>query len=110
VVTASEDHTARVWEPFRGKSIGAPLQHKRAVENAVWSPDGKTVLTGNDDDLALLWPAPTSLNGTPQQIALWLAVRTGLELDESGAFHVLDAAAWQTRRQTLAQLGRPPLP
>jgi hypothetical protein len=37
-------------------------------------------------------------------------VLTGMELDEEGAIRVLDAAAWQERRQRLAARGEPPLP
>jgi hypothetical protein len=37
-------------------------------------------------------------------------VMTGLELDDHGVVHVLDAATWQQRRRRLEQQGRPPLP
>ena len=39
---------------------------------------------------------------------LWAQVITGLEVDELTAVRVLDAAAWQQRRQRLQELGGPP--
>jgi hypothetical protein len=37
----------------------------------------------------------------------WLAVHTGMELDEAGAVHVLDAETWQKYRQRLHAEGGP---
>jgi WD40 repeat protein/tRNA A-37 threonylcarbamoyl transferase component Bud32 len=113
ILTASEDGTARVWDAASGRPVGPPLEYEGSsgrVLSAVWSPDGKYVLPPGVDNSARLWPILASTKGSPQQIALWLSVRTGLELDESGAVHVLDAEAWQQRRQRLEQFGGPPLP
>jgi hypothetical protein len=41
---------------------------------------------------------------------LWTQVITGLEVDELTAVRVLDAAAWQQRRDRLQKLGGPPAP
>ena len=71
-----------------------------------FSPDGKTVLTGSDDQSARLWPVPTPLQAEPQRIVLWLQVITGMELDEHGSIRVLDAATWQQRPPALAGPGR----
>jgi hypothetical protein len=35
----------------------------------------------------------------PDRLALWLSVITGLEMDDSGTVHSLDAPTWQQRRQ-----------
>jgi WD40 repeat protein len=42
ILTASKDSTARFWDAHTGKPIGKPLQHKFAVNAALFSPDGKT--------------------------------------------------------------------
>jgi WD40 repeat protein/serine/threonine protein kinase len=57
VVTASSDHTARVWEAATGKAVGEPLRHGGQVNSAVFSPDGKWVVTASDDGTARLWDA-----------------------------------------------------
>jgi WD40 repeat protein/serine/threonine protein kinase len=57
VVTASADHTARVWEAATGKAVGEPLRHGGQVNSAVFSPDGKWVVTASDDGTARLWDA-----------------------------------------------------
>src|SRR5207237_554504 len=110
VLTGSEDNIARVWEASSGKPVAQLLEHKGPVKSVAWSPDGKYVLTGSRDSTARLWPIPAPVKCSAPQIALWLSVRTGLELDESGAVRVLDATAWQERRQQFKQLGGPPFP
>ena len=57
VVTASEDHTARVWEAATSKAVGQPLRHDGRVNSAVFSPDGKWVVTASEDSTARLWEA-----------------------------------------------------
>jgi energy-coupling factor transporter ATP-binding protein EcfA2 len=59
VVTASEDHTARVWEADTGKPVGAPLQHQAKVVSAAFSPDGRRVVTASGDTTARVWEADT---------------------------------------------------
>jgi hypothetical protein len=39
------------------------------------------------------------MTGPPKDIALWLAVCTGCEMDKYGMIRVLDAAAWRERRR-----------
>jgi eukaryotic-like serine/threonine-protein kinase len=59
VVTASEDHTARVWDAQTGKSLTEPLRHERSVHSAQFSPDGLRVLTASKDNTARVWDAQT---------------------------------------------------
>jgi hypothetical protein len=58
--------------------------------------------------VARLWPAPAPVPGTPERVTLAVAVATGLELDADGQVHVLDAAAWQERKQRLEAQGEAP--
>ena len=59
VVTASDDHTARVWDAETGKPVGRPLQHEDSVLSAVFSPDGRRVVTASEDGTARVWEAET---------------------------------------------------
>ena len=74
-----------------------------------FSPDGKTVLTGSMDQTARLWDVATALPDDLERAATWIEVLTGLELDEFGSAKVLDNATWLQRRDTLKQLGGPPV-
>jgi WD40 repeat protein/tRNA A-37 threonylcarbamoyl transferase component Bud32 len=62
VVTASRDHTARLWSAADGTPIGEPMTHRDAVVTATFSPDGKAVVTASRDHTARLWSA---VDGTP---------------------------------------------
>src|SRR6266511_1360227 len=70
IVTASADHTARVWS-VNGQSDSPALQHNGPVEQAVFSPDSTRVATISQDATARVWDAvsgtpitpPISLNG-----------------------------------------------
>jgi WD40 repeat protein len=109
VLTGSFDKTARLWETATGKQLGPPLQHQGGVLAVAFSPNGKTALTGcaHFDHTARLWRVPQQLRGDAEQILRWFQVITGLELDERGEVRVLDAAAWQQRRQRLQDLNCP---
>ena len=56
-VTASRDKTARIWRVPDGTPAVAPLQHDGPVTRAIWSADGRTLLTISDDGHARLWDA-----------------------------------------------------
>jgi hypothetical protein len=59
VVTASADHTARMWNAANGKAMGEPLRHDGQVNSAVFSLDGKWVVTASEDGTARLWASTT---------------------------------------------------
>ena len=69
VVTASGDHTARVWDAGTGKPVGGPLQHEGAVNSAVFSPDGRRVATASQDRTARVWTVLLD-SGSSQDAAL----------------------------------------
>ncbi len=55
VVTASEDHTARVWDAYSGKPASPLLQHDNSVNSATFSPDGSALVTASSDNTARVW-------------------------------------------------------
>lgn len=56
-VTASEDHTAIVWDVSNGTRVLTLPNHKGIVGSAVYSPNGQTILTVSRDQSAKLWDA-----------------------------------------------------
>ena len=49
----------RLWNVPRGVPVGEPMPHREEITSAVFSPDGKTILTGSLDSTARLWDAAT---------------------------------------------------
>jgi len=55
ILTASRDHTAKLWETQSGKLLQTLEGHTDFVISAVFSTDGKYILTASDDNTAKLW-------------------------------------------------------
>jgi hypothetical protein len=75
VVTASNDDTARVWDPETGKEIALLKGHTSDVIAASFSPDGKRVVTASYDYTARVWDPETG-----KEIALLKGHTSGLNL------------------------------
>ena len=59
IVTASSDHTARIWDAVTGVSLTPEMGHQSGVRVARFSPDGRLVVTASDDNTAQVWDART---------------------------------------------------
>ena len=59
VVTASWDHTARIWDVRTAQPITPPLQHEAKVRIAQFSPDGDRIITVSADFTARVWDVQT---------------------------------------------------
>ncbi len=57
IVTASNDHTVRIWDGASGKELQRITADEVEARDAVFSPDGKTLLTSGGDNTAKLWDA-----------------------------------------------------
>jgi WD40 repeat protein len=58
LATASDDHTAAVWDLVTGERRFV-LDHKSPVYHALYSADGKRIVTADGDHLAHVWDATT---------------------------------------------------
>ncbi|HTV78056.1 MAG TPA: protein kinase [Steroidobacteraceae bacterium] len=57
VVTASNDHTARIWDAASGLELRRLTGHTEPLSCAEFSPDGRRVITASVDGTARLWDA-----------------------------------------------------
>jgi WD40 repeat protein/tRNA A-37 threonylcarbamoyl transferase component Bud32 len=104
----SELGQAQLWDLATGKPLGPPLPHGAHVETLAFSPDGRTLVTGDDAGVVRLWPVWAPLAGDDEGLVTWAQVETGMELDDTGTAHVLDAPTWRERRRRLDELGGGP--
>jgi WD40 repeat protein len=106
VLTTSKDLSVRLWEAATGKALGPPQLHTGGwATAAAFGPDGKTFMTATR---ACVWESPSAVQGDVERVRIWAQVLTGLELDENRAVRVLDASAWQQRKQRLQLSGGRP--
>ena len=59
IVTASSDHTARIWDAATGQEITVLRGHLEYVGSAAFSPDGSRIVTASWDKTARIWDAAT---------------------------------------------------
>ena len=57
VVTASSDHSARIWDTKAGAVMATLGGHTEGVRSASFSPDGTRVVTAARDGSAKIWDA-----------------------------------------------------
>jgi hypothetical protein len=58
IVTASYDHTARIWDAASGDQLAVLSDDDRGVHSAAFAPDGARIVTASsDDNTARIWDA-----------------------------------------------------
>jgi WD40 repeat protein len=57
IVTASYDHTARLWDTSSGRELAVLRGHEGAVNSASFSLDGMRIITASRDSTTRLWDA-----------------------------------------------------
>jgi hypothetical protein len=113
IVTASRDHTARIWDAATGKTIAALEGHTDAVLTAVFSPDGQRIVTASSDATARIWDVSRSGPFVRERsIVLTAALARGIGSRtsvEAGDLLLQDApGGGDLFAEALAQLGRKP--
>jgi eukaryotic-like serine/threonine-protein kinase len=102
ILTGSDDEAAQLWDTTTGKAFGPPFPHPALIDTVAFGPDGRTALTGGEDNVARLWEVPVPIEGTREQIVLWMKVITGMDIGDDGSVRIMDAKIWQESRQLLA--------
>jgi eukaryotic-like serine/threonine-protein kinase len=59
IVTASADHTAKVWDAATGRELLSLRGHRLGLATAAFSPDGQRIVTAGADRTAKVWDAAT---------------------------------------------------
>src|SRR5271154_1791741 len=59
LVSASRDHTVRVWDPATGASLQTLEGHSGSVHGVVFSPDGKLLASTSHDHTVRVWDPDT---------------------------------------------------
>jgi hypothetical protein len=93
-----------------GKAVGPTLEHPLRVHAALFTPDGKWIVTRSEEPFLRRWLAPGVAQGGVERIVLWAQVVTGMELDAEGVAQTLSVDEWRQRRQRLESLGGSPAP
>ena len=55
IVTASWNHTAKVWEAQTGQELFTLIGHGGQVNSAVYSPDGQRIVTAGSDGIVQIY-------------------------------------------------------
>lgn len=60
-VSASDDHTAKIWDGETGIMLAELCGHTKKLTDASFSPDNKKILTASDDGTVKVWDAETGM-------------------------------------------------
>ena len=103
MATASDDHTARVWDAVSGQVVTPRLAHQGLVYAVAWSADGTRVATASDDHTARVWDVSWDTGTLPD----WRAAleRCDYRLNNDGVLvekNPIDPAFLRPRRHPLS--------
>ena len=110
MLTCSGDRTAQLWSVDTGQPVGPPLEHQGEIHEGTFSPDGKGVATGGAGGEAKVWDVPTPVEGSLDQVSMWIRVLTRMEMDEHGVVSWIENSEWQELRRRLNARGGPQVP
>jgi WD40 repeat protein len=109
VTVFTDSVEAHLYDPSTGKLIGAPLKHDDKINVAVFSPDGRMLLTRSADRKARLWAVDTGKPiGAPLDPAEGVMVaafdpgaRTVVTVDSKGTVYRWEVATGKARKVDL---------
>jgi WD40 repeat protein len=107
VLISDAGRVARLWDVATGTPLGPPLAQEASGPVAL-SQDGRLAAATSSDGRVSLWQLPIPIEGTVEQLQLWVQGFTGMELDRDGAIRELSTEALSERARTLDKLGGPP--
>ena len=58
-LTASDDHTCKLWDARTGRVVRVFNGHTQAVDRALFSPDGQRIFSAGSDGKVLMWDVAT---------------------------------------------------
>ena len=61
IVSASHDHTARIWNTVTGDCQAVLKGHSKQLNSAIFSPDGRHIVSASDDNTARIWNTVTEV-------------------------------------------------
>ena len=67
LVSASSDHTVKLWDVSRRALLATLVGHTNWVETVAFSPDGTTLATGSGDQTVMIWKVDDLLSPAMQQ-------------------------------------------
>ena len=99
LVSTSFDYTAVVWDSGSMKELKQLIGHNAAVNTAAFSPDGRWLATGGDDNQILLWDVSTLRDPQPEPVPILLDGHTAkvVDLVFSADGKYLASASWDRR-------------
>jgi WD40 repeat protein len=107
IVTASNDHTARLWNAQTGQpTTEEPLRHGNPVFHAAFSPDDTRIVTGSQDHTARVWDVGTGHPLTPPMLHEGPCTVRRVAFSPDGAF-VATATDYYAARVWDARTGQP---
>ena len=99
LVSTSFDYTAVVWDSGSMKELKQLIGHNAAVNTAAFSPDGRWLATGGDDNQILLWDISTLRDPQVEPVPILLDGHTAkvVDLAFSADGKYLASASWDRR-------------
>jgi WD40 repeat protein len=99
---------ARLVDSSTQIPVGPRIFFVGGLTCAIFTPDGKSLITAGTDGTVNRWAIPQPLEGDVARLKLWAEVSAGKELGAAGNVRPIDEATRKERRLRLEKMGGPP--